>query len=96
MKEIQPFQFWLNGIIVTANYLTLICNNDNLVNQAVFGFTLYDKINGIPGNVLSRGTITMDGETYLNWDSNDYAFNWAAQTLGLTIIGTVSTTQLKK
>lgn len=96
MKEIQPFQFWNNGIIYSAQYFTLICNSDNLLNQAVFCWQFYDKINNNPGNVINRGLITMTGYDYNGWDNNDYAFNWAAQTLGIVIIGTVSETNFKK
>lgn len=96
MKEIQPFQFWNNGIIYSAQYFTLICNSDNLLNQAVFNWQFYDKINNNPGNVINRGLITMTDSDYNGWDNNDYAFNWAAQTLGIVIIGTVSEINLKK
>jgi hypothetical protein len=85
MKEIQPFVIWVNGVNKTAVYMALVCNSDNLFNQAVFYWAFYDKISGKPGNVIASGNIVMEGEDYDNWDSNDYAWNWATQKLGVTL-----------
>jgi hypothetical protein len=87
MKEIQPFTIWVNGKTIIANYMALICNNDNLINQAVFYWAFYDKIEDKAGNKLTDGNITMISPDYDLWDSNDFAWSWAASTLGVTITG---------
>jgi len=84
MKTIQPFQFWLNGKIVTATIFLLSCNNDNLINEANFYFALLDT----NGNTLTNGVLKMGLPDYLtDWQTNDAAYNWAATQLGLTITG---------
>jgi hypothetical protein len=86
MKEIQPFTIWVNGKNVIAYFMALICNNDNLTNQAVFYWAFYDKAEDKPGNKLTDGNITMIPPDYDLWETNDFAWNWAANQLGVTII----------
>jgi hypothetical protein len=87
MKEIQPFTIWVNGKSVIAYYMALICNNDNLLNQAIFYWAFYDKAEDKPSNKLTDGNITMAGLDYEAWETNDFAWSWAANQLGVTIIG---------
>jgi hypothetical protein len=87
MKEIQPFTFWDNGKNLTASYLFLICNTDNLKDSAQFYWAFYDKIDGLEGNKIKENNITMTGANYEAWNDNDFAWTWAASTLGVTIIG---------
>ena len=76
--------FWQSGKMVTAYYLYLNCPNDNLKDSALFYWALYDKnVENEPGNLITNGNIEMTGTDYENWDSNEYAFNWAAGVLGL-------------
>lgn len=83
--------------MVTACYLALLCNSDNLLNQAVFYWSFYDKLIDKPGNKLTDGNIVMSGTDYESWNSNDYAWNWAANQLGVTITGaTIGNINLKK
>ena len=98
MKEIQPFTLWVNGKLVIAYYMALICNNDNLLNQAVFYWAFYDKAEDkavdfvlysstfFIGNKLTDGNITMIPPDYDLWETNEFAWNWAASQLGVTII----------
>ena len=90
MKKIQPFNIWVNGQTKTAQYLALILNNDNLLNQAVFYWAFYDEQQGKAGNKITDNTITLQGADYTAFNtsinSNNYAWNWAAQTLGVTLI----------
>ena len=76
--------------MITANYLTLVLNNDNLVNQAVFYWSFLNQINGQAGNKIAEGNIIMTDSDYIAFntssDSNAFAWNWAAQKLGVTII----------
>jgi len=83
MKPISNFPVWVNGVYISAEQFYLHVNFDNLIDQAIFYFSLNDII----GNRLTEGNITMSGQDYLAWNgSNDYAWEWAAKTLGLTII----------
>ena len=86
MKEIQPFSFWASGKTLIASYLFLICNTDNLKDSAQFYWAFYDKIGEIQGNKIAEGNITMTGADYEAWETNDFAWNWAANELGLTVI----------
>jgi hypothetical protein len=88
MKQIQPFIIWVNGKTDIACFMALLCNSDNLTNQAVFYWAFYDNIDNQPGNKLTDGNITMIPPDYDLWDTNDFAWNWAASTLGVTITGT--------
>lgn len=86
MKEIQPFTFWKNGKNLTASFLYLICNTDNLKDSAQFYWAFYDKIDGVQGNRIDEGNIIMTGADYEAWETNEFAWNWGANELGVTII----------
>jgi len=87
MKEIQPFSFWYNGKTLVASYLFLLCNSDNLKDSAQFYWAFYDKQGDTQGNKICDGNLTMTGADYEAWNDNDFAFSWAASSLGVTIIG---------
>ena len=36
---------------------------------------------------VASGVLSMSGEDYNNWQTNDYAYNWVAEQLNLTITG---------
>ena len=92
MKQIQPFQVWVNGIYKTAVYLQLLVNSDNLKDTAIFYFALKDAtaIDNPYTTALTDGNITMTGADYLNYssspDSNNFAYIWAANFLNLTLV----------
>ncbi len=81
MKEIQPVVFPLN--LGTATILCVYCLNDNLNNSASFAYSLLSTEKG----QLQQGNLTMTGEDYDNWATNDYAYNWVAAQIDVTIIG---------
>jgi hypothetical protein len=85
MKTINPpLSIWINGVYIETTIFQLQCNFDNLIDTAVFYFARYDR------NVvkITDGNITMSGTDYLtDWVTNDAAYNWAAQKLGITITG---------
>jgi hypothetical protein len=84
MKTIQPVQIWINGKIQLATIFSLICINDNLLNQAIFYYELLDE----QLNSLSVGNLTMIEPDYsIDWVNNNAAYSWAALQLGLTITG---------
>ena len=84
-KKIQTVQIWNNGANKNASWLNSSCT-DNLDNTATFFYQLAQDFNGQMGNVLASGYLTMTGQDYNNFNDNDYAYNWVAQQLSLTII----------
>jgi hypothetical protein len=36
---------------------------------------------------LTQGNLTMQGQDYDDWQTNEYAYDWIAEQLNLTIVG---------
>ena len=81
MKQIEPVVFPLN--LGTASLLNAYCINDNLSTSATFYYALLSDTQ----SQLQQGNLTMTGEVYDNWATNDYAYNWVASEIDVTIIG---------
>ena len=81
MKQIEPVVFPLN--LGTATLLNAYCINDNLSNSATFYYALLSETQ----SQLQQGNLTMTGEDYALWVTNDYAYNWVATQIDVTIIG---------
>ena len=81
MKQISPVVFPLN--LGTATILNAYCINDNLSDSATFYYALLSDTQA----QLSQGNLTMEGQDYADWTTNDYAYNWVATELNLTITG---------
>jgi hypothetical protein len=81
MKTISPVVFPLN--LGTANLLNAYCINDNLSDSATFYYALLSDTQG----QLSQGNLTMEGQDYADWVTNDYAYNWVAEQIDVTITG---------
>lgn len=81
MKQIEPVVFPLN--LGTATILNAYCINDNLSDSATFYYALLSDTQ----SQLQQGNLTMTGEVYDNWATNDYAYNWVASEIDVTIIG---------
>ena len=81
MKQIEPVVFPLN--LGTATLLNAYCINDNLSNAATFYYTLLSDVQ----SQLQQGNLTMTGTDYDNWATNEYAYDWVAQQIEVTIIG---------
>ena len=81
MKTISPVVFPLN--LGTASLLNAYCINDNLSTSATFYYALLSDTQ----SQLQQGNLTMTGEVYDNWATNDYAYNWVASEIDVTIIG---------
>lgn len=90
MKTIIPKLIWIDGMDKPATVIFSQVNSDNLINEAIFYFKLYQEIdiNIVP---LVNGTVNMTGSDYITYnsttDANAYAWQWIATTLGLTITG---------
>jgi len=87
-KTITPITTWYNGGEVQAKVFYLQCTGDNLSNQATFNYSLYTlNENDYLQYTVSQGYLTMSGADYTAWATNDYAFEWAATQLHITITG---------
>lgn len=80
MKEIQPVTMW-NG--VEGVYLNAWGANVTLGESAVFAYNIL----GEAQQLLVDGSLTMTGEAYTQWTVDQYAWDWIATQLNLTIIG---------
>ena len=93
MKTIVPLMVWYNGQQIEATILNANVQYDNLQNTAPFQYQLLAET-GSPSpspivglTAVVTAILTMTGEAYVNWDNNDYAYDWIAQQLNLTITG---------
>lgn len=88
MVVISPVKIWNNGVEATATLFNLWCVNDNLSNSATFCYEMLTDTQ----QSLSKANLTMTGADYAGWQTNQYAYNWAAQQLNLTILHDYTTT----
>lgn len=94
MAQIQPVTVWYEGEERLANQFSLTSINDNLSNTAKFVYQLLSSTN----LQLASGNLTMSGQDYQDWgsqssvDINEWAYDWAAQQLNLTITAYTTTT----
>jgi len=92
MKNIEPLTIWKNGQSLTASVLDAIIINDNLSSSCTFYWMLKEEDTvteeqTTSGQTLSDGNTTITGEEYEGWDgSNDYAFNFIANNINVTIL----------
>ena len=88
MKKIQPVVIWDNGQELQAKILNAYAINVTLGTSANFYYALYaEDVNGNLGNQISQGNLTMTGESYQEWTTDNVAWDWVAQQLNLVIIG---------
>ena len=81
MKTIENVTFPLN--LGVASLLNAYCINDNLSDSATFYYALLSDTLA----QLSQGNLTMEGQDYADWVTNDYAYNWVAEQIDVTITG---------
>jgi hypothetical protein len=95
MKQIQPISIWYNGQMVPATIFNMTSISDNLSTQASFYYQLLSgstsKLDDGSMNIqLAEGNLIMDGFDYEAYstspDSNDYAYQWGAGKLNLTLV----------
>ncbi len=93
MKTIQPVTTWYNGQEVEVTVLSAVVQSDNLQNSATFQYQLMqlvitgpDPVYAYPQPVVTN-YLTMSGEAYEAWNTNDFAYEWIAEQLNLTITG---------
>jgi hypothetical protein len=83
MKTIQPVSIWQNGQNVQAIYLKAEVQSDNLIDYASFAYMLLnaDFIN------INNGIVGISGQDYIEYQTNQYAWDYIASKLNLTITG---------
>jgi hypothetical protein len=88
MKTIEAVSIWDNGTVQEAKILNAYCINDNLSTSGTFYYQLFsENVDLTVGQQLSQGNLSMTGEAYQAWQTNEYAYDWVAEQLNLTITG---------
>jgi len=83
MKTISPISIWQNGQNVQAIYLKAEVQADNLIDYASFSYMLLDAdfIN------VNNGLVGISGQDYIDYQTNQYAWDYIATSLNLNITG---------
>jgi len=88
MKTIEPVSIWDNGKTLNATILNAYAVNVTLGNSATFYYSLSaQNEDQTIGAQVAQGNLSMTGEAYTQWTMDDYAWDWVAQQLNLTITG---------
>lgn len=90
MKNIQSVSVWQNGQMKSATKFNMNSVFDNLEDSATFYYELLQvnvDAEGVQSTEqVAQGNLSLNAD-YLNWDgTNEWAYNWGAAQLGLTII----------
>jgi len=102
MAQIQPVSVWKDGQVKTAEQFSLRSIGDDLETSAQFYYELKEadvttqdgEGNDVvtAGSVVATGNLGMSGQDYNDWgsqsgvDINAWAYDWAADQLGLVIV----------
>jgi len=88
MKTIETVSIWNNGQIDEAKVLNTYAINVTLNISAIFWYGLLaETADGNISTTLAQGNLTMTGDAYTQWQTDNYAWDWVAAQLNLTIIG---------
>ena len=87
MKTIEAVSIWDNGTVQEAKILNAYAVNVTLNTSATFYYSLLSQVEGVVGNQLAQGNLTMTGEAYADWTVDNYAWDWIAEQLNLVITG---------
>lgn len=88
MKTIEPISIWINGQEVKATVLNAYASNVSLNTSATFAYLLFSQFED--GNIniqVAQGYLVMTGEDYQEWNQDEFAWDWVAAQLNLTITG---------
>lgn len=83
MKQIQPLSIWGQGSTKDATILNAYVVNLQLNTSATFYYALLSAEN----ETLAQGNLLMQGEDYQDWQQDEFAWDWVASQLNLTIVG---------
>jgi hypothetical protein len=92
MKQIVAVPIWYNGQLKEAKWLNIYVASIMLGVSAQINYELFEGQVGDgeaigAGTKLAAGQLTLDGDDYSNWGSDDdYVWIWSADKLNLTII----------
>ena len=71
---IQPVQIWSNGQTLTANNIEAYSIYDNLETESKFYYQLQKD-----NQSLCNGNISIVGQAYYDWLSNNFSTLWALE-----------------
>jgi hypothetical protein len=80
MRNITPIQIWNNGELKLATKID-IRSLDNNSDYARFTYVLFSD----NSEEIATGEKVMSGDDYVNYVSNDYAYNWLAGKINITL-----------
>ena len=88
MKTIQAVSIWDNGTVQQATILNAYAVNVTLNTSATFWYGLFSTTeSGSIGGQVAQGNLNMTGSAYTDWTVDNYAWDWIAEQLNLTITG---------
>lgn len=88
MKTIQEVQIWDNGQIKVAKVLNAFAVNVSLNQNATFYYELLPiDDQGNTSGRIAYGNVFMPTEQYLQWDQDEFAWDFIASSLNLVITG---------
>ena len=88
MKTIEAVSIWGNGQNQQATILNAYAINVTLNTSAAFWYGLFSETpDGNISGQLTQGNLSMTGEAYTDWTVDNYAWDWVAEQLNLTITG---------
>lgn len=91
-SQFTPISIWQNGSDVSVDTLGVQVTSDNLVDTAVFCYSLFSNYN--PAENYNAAVVvnylTMTGQDYADWnnatDINQQALVWVAQQINLQLV----------
>lgn len=88
MKTIEAVSVWDNGTDQDAVILNSYATNVTLNTSATFWYGLFtENADTSLGIQVAQGNLTMTGDAYTQWQTDNYAWDWIAEQLNLTITG---------
>lgn len=92
MKTILPVSIWDNGVSKEANVLNAYASEVILNKSATFQYALYNNPVQPVLQSLAQGVVFMNEEEYSQWEQDEFAWEFVANKLNLTITGDYTTT----
>ena len=88
MKTIEAVSIWDNGKTLNATILNAYAVNVTLGSSATFYYSLSaENDDQSIGAQVAQGNLSMTGDDYAKWQADNYAWDWVAEQLNLTITG---------
>jgi len=89
MKTIEPITIWDNGKVMQGSILNAYAVNVFLNQSAIFYYGIYAKnADGSLGEKLKEAfNLNMPTDQYLQWNQDEFAWDFVASALNLVITG---------